>query len=182
MLKTMLPLLLVLTLFVACGDDVQFVAPPGAVAETAAHEHAHDASDPFADAADAHAADQPAANTEGGAATSADAKPFFSGRVELAAGFTLPATYTVYVMAGPPPKGRPPLLSRRYDKPSFPLDFTLEQGDIPFKDSKVEGPQVLSVILSERGPVMATDGVYLRCPLAAAQAVGATGIVLTIRN
>lgn len=170
-----------LLLLAACGDDIQYAAPPvsdNAVShagETAEEHAAHAAADPFADPADANAA-APAT-----AAPSAD-QVYFSGRVELAPGFTPPATCTIYVMAGPPPKGRPPLLSRRYDKPTFPFEFTLAQSDIPFKDSKVEGLQVLSVILSEKGPVMATEGVYLRCPLETPQTAGATGIVLTIRN
>ncbi len=170
-------LLFILSL-AACGDDIQLASPP--VAEKAERPAGHPAhpgheaeeQDPFADgAAPATTATEAAAAEE----------TYFSGEVRLAEGMQLPATYTIYLMAGPPPTGRPPLLSRRYDKPSFPFTFNLGSGDIPFKDSKVAGPQVLSVIISEKGPVMATEGIYKRCTLEAAQAPGSKGITLELK-
>lgn len=170
--------LLFIACLAACGDDIQLAAPPAAekAAAPAAHppHPGHNAAeeDPFADdGAPAGAASEAAVAEE----------TYFSGEVRLAEGLQLPATYTVYLMAGPPPSGRPPLLSRRYDKPSFPFTFSLGSGDIPFKDSKVAGAQVLSVIISEKGPVMATEGLYKRCTLEAAQAPGSKGITLELK-
>lgn len=170
----MLRLAALALLLVACGDDIQFAKPPAATGDAPAVSAE---ADPFADPHE----EAPPAAVRGAEEPAADTV-YFTGRVELAAGFTPPETCTVYVMAGPAPTGRPPLLSRRYEKPVFPLQFELRHSDIPFRDSTVAGPQVLTVILSEKGPVLATEGVYLRCPLEAPQAPGTQGIVLSLHR
>jgi hypothetical protein len=164
-------------LLCACGDDIQFASPPARAAQSAPMGHAAAPSE--AAEADPFAEETPAAPSSTAVAPADET--YFSGEVRLAAGLQLPPTYTIYVMAGPPPAGRPPLLSRRYDKPSFPFTFSLGSADIPFKDSKVAGPQVLSVIISEKGPVMATDGLYKRAPLDTPQAPGTSGITLELK-
>jgi hypothetical protein len=166
-----------LLLLCACGDDIQFASPPAAEAQAA--PMGHDAAPRGSAQEDPFAEESPVAPSS--TAVVPANETYFSGEVRLAAGLQLPPTYTIYVMAGPPPAGRPPLLSKRYDKPSFPFTFSLGSADIPFKDSKVAGPQVLSVIISEKGPVMATEGLYKRTPLDTPQAPGTSGITLELK-
>ena len=183
-------LLVVLGLF-ACGDDIQFADPPVGEAETTgelpaghpplptpeavpSHGQGGEGADPFADPSEASTPLRD--NTPDPRAD----EVVYRGEVRLAEGFQLPPTYTVYVSAGRPPNGRPPVLSRRYDKPTFPLTFELRRRDLAFGDTEVTGPLCLYLILSEKGPVLDKSGLYVRTTPGSPVALGAPDLVLTL--
>jgi hypothetical protein len=134
--------------------------------------HGHD---PFG------AADVPPSSGAAGA-VAAD-KVWFKGRVELDPSMKLPATYTIYVNAGLPPQGRPPVLSKRIaGEPKFPLDFELQQKDVAFGATAVDRPLVLYVILSESGFVMANEGVYIKTAMEGPFDPEDKNVVLTLKQ
>ena len=111
---------------------------------------------------------------------------WYSGRITVDPSVKLPAKYTIYVSAGYPPKGRPPVLSRRYDMPSFPLDFELRQEHQAFGNAKMDTPLVLYLTMSESGvipmgPPPPGFGEYWKSPLSAAHAPESKGLSLVLK-
>lgn len=111
---------------------------------------------------------------------------WYSGRVTLDPSVKLPDRYTVFVSAGYPPKGRPPVLSRLYRKPKFPFDFELLQKNQAFGNAKMDTPLVLYLTLSESGsipmgPPPPGFGVYWKSPLSAPHAPETTGLELLLK-
>lgn len=185
-------------LFTACRDDIQFSAPPPKApasgrgklpaghppldsSESQASKAGGGAAeeDPFADPADAH---KPV--TSGVATSQVDPnRVFFRGRVEVDPSLKLPATYAIFVCAGNPPRGSPPVLSKLYaGAPKFPFDFELRGKDLAFGDTAIDAPMVLYLIVSEKGYVLAQEGLYFKTPPSEPIALDATGIVLTLKQ
>jgi hypothetical protein len=188
----------------SCGDDIQKVAPPKRDAAERPNPHGQlppghppmdgqpqqppnphaprgsDGSDPFADAADAGKSIRGA---DSGPANDPE-KVFYSGRVELDPSIKLPATYAVFVNAGLPPRGSPPVLSKKFaDQPKFPLNFELRGKDMAFGDTKITGPLILYVILSESGVIeVGPQQLYVKTLLPEPQAPGSSNLVLTVKR
>ncbi len=151
----------------ACGDDIQYQAPPNRPAAgsptptttPAPEKIPTHTSDPFAEEG------EPAKPEPTPAATTADdgEKLWYSGKIELDPSTVLPPTWTLFISAGYPPEGRPPVLSIPMKGPlEFPLSFELRGKNKAFPDAKVDRPLVLYAILSEKGYVLAKEGVYFR--------------------
>lgn len=186
-------------LFSCCGDDIQFSAPPdkGSTAAANPHQHLPAGHPPMSGAGSGEAAPAPAGGHggdpfadpkdagkdvrgDGGAPALDPEKVYFTGRVELSPDFKLPPTYAIFVNAGHPPQGSPPVLSHRFpDQPKFPLAFELRGKDIAFGDTKVDAPLVLYVILSESG-FIERRGVYVKKVHPEPRAPGTQDIVLTL--
>ena len=163
----------------ACGDDVQFADPPerDTTASAPGHIPGHGGpsskpptpkpagspsgeEDPFGDAE----VTSPSAN-----ASSGDATVFYRGEISVDPAIKLPDTYCLFVSAGFPPRGRPPVLSIKVDgAPKFPVSFELTKRDIAFGSTHVDPdkPLVLYVTLSESGmipmPGQPSKGAYIR--------------------
>ncbi|MAG59011.1 MAG: hypothetical protein CMJ83_22210 [Planctomycetes bacterium] len=154
---------------VACGDSIQYADPPERELQMPSdHPTLSGGKRPGAQG-DPHGSTgeaDPFREADvggGGVSTVPKDKVWFTGRVELDPSIKLPKTYAIFVSAGMPPKGRPPVLSRIIrDQPKFPLEFVLTQGDMAFGETKIDRPLVLYVILSESGVVLAKQGLYIK--------------------
>ncbi len=209
-MRPLFPLLLLAVLagvVASCGDSIQYAEPPAraAAANDPHSENPHGpagqpgmpaghppvagtpapaggtppaagGADPFEEAADAH---KPVSES---GATIDPQKLFYRGRVEIDPAFVPPSSFAIYVCAGLPPKGSPPAFSKRFDKPSFPLDFELLGKDLAFGDTKVDEPLVLYLIFSEAGYVMAKTGIYFKTPAGAPIPIGSSDVVLTLKK
>jgi len=178
-----------------CGDDVQYASPPER--ETSSREaglpanHPPLSGSPTRTETPASHGTQPdpfapaeVSGDPGGAQDKPPAdKVWFKGRIEVDPSFELSARYTIYVNAGLPPKGRPPVLSRRYaGEPKFPFDFELRQQDVAFGATKVDRPLVLYVIISESGYVMAQTGLYVKTTMYGPFDPESEDVVLTLKK
>lgn len=185
----------------ACGDKVQFAEPPGGDAAGAPpagsprfHGAAPEGGAGGSRPVESHGAGaDPFAEAEVGEAMPAPGVPsmdvFFRGRIELDPSIQLPGRYAVFVSAGFPPRGRPPVLSKRIDgTPPFPLEFTLTPADIAFGSTSVdpERPLVLYATISESGvvvmPGQTARGFYLNSPPSEPCKPGAEDAVILMKE
>lgn len=192
---------LLLALLGACGDDIQFAHPPGYDPEASEGSDTSGRMDPHAGLPGGHPA-LPSGGGETpvpshGAAPGAGANPhgpgappmgpegdevLFTGTVTMAPDFSPPPGFTLYVNMGRPPAGRPAVLSRRYENPSFPLEFELRRRDLAFGDTDVEGELVPFLILSEGGGVLDRSGRYVRTTPGAPVTAGSGALSLVLEE
>lgn len=179
----------VLILAVACGDSVQIADPPNSDTEkpaevptpgsTSVGTHGT-APDPFAPAE----VPVPMAGSGTGAR-----EVFYRGVVNIDPAIKLPSTYALFISAGFPPRGRPPVLSIKLsDAPKFPVSFELSSKDIAFGSTVVdpELPLVLYMSLSESGmvamPGQTPRGLYINSPVSEPIKPGTMDVALTLKE
>lgn len=180
---------LAMLLVAACGDSVQYLdeqqeagGSRGSGGEAAGAPSPHGEpgagqapSDPFADP---HAGQHPERTQP-----QDPGKVYLTGRVELAQGYDLPETYTVFVSAYPGSDSRMPLLVQRHARPAFPLEFTLTAADAQF-GTPPEGAKLHpGVIVSEQGSVSPSgSGHYNRFVSETGYPQGTEGVVITLEK
>jgi len=190
-MRRLVLLLLLVVGCTACGDDIQFADPPtrepaqravhdphagmraAGPAETPAGAEGEAGEDPFADP------EEEDATPETGEA--AGPRIYYEGTIELPEGFQLPSSYAVFVSAYVP-GGRVPALTRRYEKPSFPLHFQLTDKNAPFGAAPWDKEYTIGVIFSERGDVLPGGGKYSKTLHDKTLPPGTKDIVLRIKD
>lgn len=178
----------------ACGDDIQFADPPRKEDPHAGHNHGGlpaghvpiepgqaspgrikthsnegDEGDPFADAE---------------VTPSAQGDPnelLYSGTITLPEGVTLPDPAWVWVSAGFPPRGRPPVLTKLFTNPTWPLSFELRRGDVAFPGASVPAKADLVIYVSV-GKNKFVEGIVLKFDPSEVKPMGTEGLALKLKK
>lgn len=190
--RTFLGLLLVsIAVLASCGDDIQFADPPVRDDPHAGHDHGPnlppghppasskkipthggtvDENDPFKDA------------DVGEQQTAGDpTEVLYSGTLTLPEGYVLPDPAFVWVSAGHPPRGRPPVLTKLYTGPTFPLAFELKRGDVAFPGASVPATADLVIYVSV-GKNRFVEGIVTRFEPSEAKPMGTKGLALKLKK
>jgi len=174
----------------SCGDAVKVAEPPtrekkpmvnpdagphghaGHSAPEGTTPHAQPSHDPFAAAPVSSADAKPAGDPE---------EVVYSGTVTLAEGVTLPDPCWLWVSAGNPPQGRPPVVTKLYESPEFPLTFELKRKDTAFPGASV--PEKADLVLyASVAKNRFVEGIVLRVPPTAEAPMGTNGIAIEIKQ
>jgi hypothetical protein len=182
-------MVLVLLFATACGDKVQIAEPPSADSASVGPPPKVGTEDVGTHRTMRSPFDEAEINDTSTGSNIGEEVVFFRGVVSVDPSIELPPTYALFLSAGFPPKGRPPVLSKRIaDAPALPFHFELTSKDIAFGSTEVdtERPLVLYVTISESGKVSMggsnPPGLYLNSPVSEPIKPGAMDVVLNLRE
>lgn len=188
--RALQPVLLILfasLTFTACGDTVQFAEPPERDVSPAGLPPGHPtAGNPHASPGDGQQgttnpfdpADVGPGNTEEAGDPN---EVLYAGTVTLVDGVLLPDPAWIWVSAGHPPMGRPPVLTKLHENPSFPLTFELKRRDTAFPGAAVPKTADLVLYVSV-GKSRFVEGIVLKVPPTEAKPMGTQDINIQVKK
>ena len=183
-LMSLLAVLAVLAL-TACGDVVQFAEPPQPADSRAPLRPGHPLTpNPHAPADQPAAADpfDPADVGSGSTEEAGDPNEVvYTGTVTLGDGVVLPDPAWMWISAGHPPTGRPPVLTKLHANLTFPLTFELKRRDTAFPGAAVPKTADLVLYVSV-GKSRFVEGIVLKVPPTEAKSMGTKDINIQVKK
>lgn len=171
----------------ACGDDVQFAEPPKRDAAPTRMPHAHPhpgGGHPESQGGSGGATEgdpfNPAEVSGGNTGETGDpTELLYSGEVVVTEGLELPNPSWIWISAGHPPSGRPPVLTKLYENPTFPFKFELRRRDTAFPGAAV--PKAADLVLyASVGKNRFVEGIVLKAPPTGVHSMGTKDIKIQV--